>query len=97
MAATLPAAVCERLQLLPTYFDVTPKKSVMPPKKLSPSEFALNLGFPWEIPLPCLTALACTYIHVLPLVYCTSGHFPTTTERHGKQWEVSCKDMFTSV
>ena len=24
MAATLPAAVCERLQLLPTYFDVTP-------------------------------------------------------------------------
>ena len=25
MAATLPAAVCEWLQLLPTYFDVTPK------------------------------------------------------------------------
>ena len=25
MAATLPAAICERLQLLPTYFDVTPK------------------------------------------------------------------------
>ena len=25
MAATLPAAVCERLQLLPIYFDVTPK------------------------------------------------------------------------
>ena len=24
MAATLPAAVCERLQLLPTYFEVTP-------------------------------------------------------------------------
>ena len=23
-AATIPAAVCERLQLLPTYFDVTP-------------------------------------------------------------------------
>ena len=25
LAATLPAALCERLQLLPTYFDVTPK------------------------------------------------------------------------
>ena len=24
MAATLPAAICERLQLLPTYFDATP-------------------------------------------------------------------------
>ena len=24
-AATLPAAVCDLLQLLPTYFDVTPK------------------------------------------------------------------------
>ena len=30
MAATLPAAVCERLQLLPTYFDVTPKQTILP-------------------------------------------------------------------
>ena len=24
IGATLPAAVCERLQMLPTYFDITP-------------------------------------------------------------------------
>ena len=26
MAATLPATVCDLLQLLPTYFDVTPNQ-----------------------------------------------------------------------
>ena len=31
MAATLPAAVCELLQLLPTYFDVTAYKAILGP------------------------------------------------------------------